>query len=89
VWALGAYLQLVPLYWSPLGLASVLQNVAMMPLPFRIATFDAPLVASPDAAPVVWNMGIIALLLLPMVGLLVGRWSRLPSLVMFLWILFL
>jgi hypothetical protein len=89
LWALGAVLQLAPLYWTPLGLASVLQNVAMMPLPFGLAALDAPLVASLANAPVVWNLALIGVMLLPAGLLLVGRQRRLPYLVLFAWILFL
>jgi hypothetical protein len=76
LWGIGGLLQLAPLYWSPLGLASVLQNVAMMPLPFGLGALDAQLVASMANAPVLWNAALSALLLGPAVALLVGRGGK-------------
>ncbi len=93
LWGIGGLLQLAPLYWSPLGLASVLQNVAMMPLPFGLAALDEPLVASMANAPVLWNAALSAMLLGPAVALLLGRGGRALCLLaggwlVFVWVVF-
>jgi hypothetical protein len=72
LFAVGALLQLVPLYWSPLGLASALEGVVMMPLPFGLAALDAPLIAAMANAPVLWNLVLIGLLLVPAAALLLA-----------------
>lgn len=84
----GGLLQLAPLYWSPLGLASVLQTEAMMPLPFGLDALDAHLIASMASAPVVWNAALCALLLVPAIALLFGRVSKILYLVTLAWLLF-
>jgi hypothetical protein len=88
LWLLGALLQLAPLFWSPLGLASVLQNVAMMPLPFGLSTLDAQLVASLAGAPVVWNSLLCAVMVGTAVMVLVGRGGTAPYAVALVWLLF-
>jgi hypothetical protein len=88
LWGIGGLLQLAPLYWSPLGLASVLQTVAMMPLPFGLAVLDARLVALMANAPVLWNAALSALLLGTAVALLVGRGGKALCLLAVLWLVF-
>jgi hypothetical protein len=88
LWCVGVILQLAPLFWSPLGLASVLQNVAMMPLPLGLMTLDAQLVASIVGAPVVWNAVMCAVMLGMAAVLCIGRGGRIPYVIAFLWLLF-
>jgi hypothetical protein len=73
LWAVGALLQLAPVYWTPLGLVSVLQTVAMMPLPFGLTALDAQLAASMAAAPGVWNAALFAVMGSLALALLLGR----------------
>lgn len=87
LWAILALLQLAPLFWSPLGLASVLQNVAMMPLPFGLSTLDAQLVASMAAAPVLWNLIICVVALGLAVVMISGRGGIAPYVLGVLWLL--
>jgi hypothetical protein len=88
LWGIGAILQLAPEFWSPLGLASVLQNTAMMPQPFGLATLDAQLVASMAGAPVVWNSVLCAMMVGMAVVVLVGRGGKAPYIVALAWLLF-
>jgi hypothetical protein len=73
LWAVGALLQLAPVYWTPLGLVSVLQMVAMMPLPLGLTALDAQLAASMAAAPGVWNAALFAVMGSLALVLLLGR----------------
>ena len=88
LWGIGGLFQLAPLYWSPLGLASVLQNVAMMPLPFGLAALDNQLVASMANAPVLWNAALSVMLLGPAVALLLGRGGKALCLLAVAWLVF-
>ena len=90
---IGGLLQVAPVYWSPLGLASVLQSVAMMPLPFGLGALDARLIVSMASAPVVWNATLSALLLGPSIALLFGRLGKTLALIalvslLFIWVVF-
>ena len=89
LWAIGALLQLAPLYWSSLGLASVLQSVAMMPLPFGLAALDAPLVASMSRAPVLWNAALTAIMLGLTVLFLLRRGGTQLYILALVWLVFL
>lgn len=90
LFAVGALLQLAPLYWSPLGLASVLESEVMMPLPFGLAALQAPLIASMANAPTLWNLALIGILLVPAAALLVAplfaRGSRIFYLLALAWL---
>jgi hypothetical protein len=88
LWAILALLQLAPFFWSPLGLASTLQNVAMMPLPFGLATVDAHLVASMAGAPSVWNAVICIVTVSIAVSLLTGWGGTVPYVAALAWLLF-
>jgi hypothetical protein len=88
LWVFLALLQLAPLFWSPLGLASVLDNVAMMPLPFGLGRLDAQLVASMAAAPVAWNAVLCAVLFGMAVVLVTGHGGTAPYVVALVWLLF-
>jgi hypothetical protein len=89
LWAVGALFQLAPLYSSPLGLASVLQNVAMMPLPFGLTTLDERLVAAMASSPALWN----AIFCATMIGLAVSvafwRGGEAPYILALVWLAFL
>lgn len=89
LWAVGALLQLAPLYWSPLGLASVLQNVAMMPLPSGLAALDAQLVASMASAPALWNGAMSAVMFGLAGAFLLGRGGRPLYIFALAWLTFL
>jgi hypothetical protein len=88
LWALGAMLQLAPLYWSPLGLASVLQNVAMMPLPAGLGGIDAQLVAAMAAAPALWNAALCAIMFGVGVAVALGRGGKAPYIIALIWLVF-
>lgn len=88
LWVVGAALQLAPLYWTPLGLASVLQNVAMMPLPFGLTALDARLVNAMASAPMFWNATLCVTMIALVVALLLGRGGRTPYLLAFIWLAF-
>jgi hypothetical protein len=85
LWALGALFQLAPVYWTPLGLASALQTVAMMPLPFGITALDAQLVTSMAAAPIVWNAALLAVMVGLALALLLGRGGKASSMLALAW----
>lgn len=89
LWAVGALFQLASLYWSPLGLASVLQNVAMMPLPSGLAALDAQLVASMASAPALWNAAMCAVMFALAAAFLLGRGSRTLYTLALVWLAFL
>ena len=86
LWAVGALFQLAPLYWSPLGLTSVLQNVAMMPLPFGLSALDAQLVASMARAPALWNAALIATMFGLAVVFLIGLGGRTLYILALVWL---
>jgi hypothetical protein len=86
LWAVGALLQLAPLYWSPLGLASVVQNVAMMPLPAWLGGIDAQLVAAMAAAPALWNAALCAIMFGVAVTVALGRGGNTPYLIALAWL---
>lgn len=86
LWAVGALFQLAPLYWSPLGLASVLQSVAMMPLPFGLAALDAQLVNAMASAPALWNWALFAIMIGLAVVCLLGRGGRTVYILAFVWL---
>ena len=88
LWAIGALLQVAPFFWSPLGLASVLQSVAMMPLPFGLSTLDAKLIASMAGAPVLWNSLLCAMMVGMAIVLFIGRGGKVPYIAAFAWLLF-
>ncbi len=88
LWAVGALLQAAPLYWSSLGLASVLQSVAMMPLPAWLGALDAQLVAAMANAPVPWNAAICMIMLGLAVALLLGRGGSMPYFLALAWLAF-
>lgn len=89
LWAVGALFQLAPLYWSPLGLATVLQNVAMMPLPFGLSALDAQLVASMAQAPMLWNAALSAAMFGLAVVFLIGLGGRTLYTLALVWFAFL
>lgn len=86
LWALGAVFQMAPLYWSPLGLASALQNVAMMPLPLGLGALDAQLLTSMATAPALWNATLCAVMLGLAAALLVGRGGKTPYIIAGVWL---
>jgi hypothetical protein len=88
LWGIGAFLQLAPFFWSPLGLASVLQNVAMMQLPFGLSGLDGRLVASMAGAPIVWNTVVCIVMFGMTLVLLTGRGGTAPYVVAVVWLLF-
>ncbi len=88
LWGLGALLQVAPLYWTPLGLATVLQSVAMMPQPFGLSALDARLIGAMAGAPVVWNAAMTVMMLIPALALLFGRRVRTLFLLAGVWLLF-
>lgn len=88
LWAVGAALQLAPLYWTPLGLVSVLQNVAMMPLPFGLTALDARLVSAMASAPMLWNAALCVTMIGLAVSLLLGRGGRTPYILALVWLAF-
>ncbi|HEX6544273.1 MAG TPA: hypothetical protein VF040_21130 [Ktedonobacterales bacterium] len=89
LWAVGALFQLASLYWSPLGLASVLQNVAMMPLPSVLAALDAQLVASMASSPALWNAALSAVMFGLSLAFLLGRGGRTLYTLALVWLVFL
>jgi hypothetical protein len=86
LWAIGALLQMAPLYWTPLGLASVLQNIAMMPLPFGLTALDAYLVTAMANAPVLWNAALCAVMVGMAAALLFGRGGKSPYILTVAWL---
>lgn len=84
-WVIGALFQTAPMYWTSLGLASVLQNVAMMPLPFGLTTLDEQLVAALAAAPIIWNAALCAVMLALGLALLLGHKGRAPYVLALAW----
>ncbi len=86
LWAGGALFQLAPLYWSPLGLATVLQNVAMMPLPFGLSALDAQLVVSMAQAPMLWNTALSAAMFGLAVVFLLGLGGRTLYILALVWL---
>lgn len=88
LWAVGALFQLAPLYWSPLGLATVLQNVAMMPLPFGLSAPDAQLVASMAQAPILWNAALSTAMFGLAVVFLLGLGGRTLYILALVWLAF-
>jgi hypothetical protein len=87
LWGFGGLLQLAPLYWSPLGLASVAQSVAMMPQPLGLSALDERVVASLASAPVLWNTLLSGMLLVPALLLLAGRGGKILYLVAAVWLI--
>jgi hypothetical protein len=72
-----------------LGLTSVLQNVAMMPLPFGLSALDAQLVASMARAPALWNAALIATMFGLAVVFLIGLGGRTLYTLALVWFAFL
>jgi hypothetical protein len=87
LWLVGASLQLAPLYWSPFGLASVLQDTAMMPQPLGVQALDFRLVATMAAAPALWNGLLCAAMAGLGVSLLLDRGGRTLYALAGLWLL--
>lgn len=84
-WAVGALFQMAPMFWTSLGLASVLQNVAMMPLPFGLTALDEQLVTAMAAAPIVWNAAFCAVMLGLALALVLGHGGRTPYILALAW----
>jgi hypothetical protein len=84
-WTVGALFQMAPVYWTPLGLASVLQNVAMMPLPFGLTALDARLVTAMAVTPIAWNAGLCAVMFGLALALLLGRGGKAPYILALVW----
>ncbi len=88
LWAVGALFQLASLYWTPLGLASVLQSVAMMPLPFGLAALDAQLVTAMANAPALWNSALCAIMVGLAIMFILGRGGRTAYILALVWLAF-
>jgi hypothetical protein len=86
LWAVGALLQMAPLYWTPLGLASMLQSVAMMPLPFGLTALDAQLVNAMSSAPILWNAMLCTIMIGLAGALLFGRGGKALYIVALIWL---
>lgn len=86
LWLVGAALQMAPLYWTPLGLTSLVQSVALMPLPLGLSELDFRLVASMATAPVLWNAILCALMAGLGVALLLGRGGHRLALLALIWL---
>jgi hypothetical protein len=86
LWAAGALLQMAPLYWTPLGLASMLQNIAMMPLPFGLTALDTQLVNTMANAPVLWNAVLCAIMIGLAGTILLGRGGKALYIVALVWL---
>jgi hypothetical protein len=85
LWAVGALLQMATLYWTPLGLASILQSVAMMPLPFGLTALDAQLINAMASAPVLWNAVLCSIMIGLAGALLLGRGGKAIYVIALVW----
>ena len=90
LWLLGAALQFAPVYWTPFGLSTMLQSVAMMKQPLHLSSLDYSLVNAMGAAPVAWNLALIIIMGTLGLALLTGRdgwliYTLAGAFLLFLW----